>query len=936
MPVKLRLFGVPSLSVDGRPVAATCSRKVLELLGFVATGADARRTRDETAAALWPDATPATARTALRRHLHYLATALPAAMPAVVRDRAWLSVGKAMRVDVLELGNGRREKLLDGELGEFLETYDAEWITPVRARLREEICAALESSIRDRRACGRIAEALQCARRLDRMDPLNESNARTIMELLADLGDSGGALRYYDAFESRMARAFGAAPNPETISLSSRLREPSRAKLVGFPNEITSLVGRHREVEELTEALRLHALVTCVGPPGIGKTRAAVRAAAARAAAGGTPAFFVNVADCIDEPSIVDALEAVTRRDFSSVGPDPSSLEQFSGRSFIVVFDNCERVANHVAAVATRLCSVAAEARVLATSRVPLHVNGEALHEIGPLSIAAGVELFRERAQLVRRAVSATSASENYIRALCRQAGGIPLAIELAAARLRTATLRHLASAASRQPPALEASFAMSVELLDQPARTLFRRLAAFRGSFTVETAAALAADDVDDVPERLATLVDYSLVTPPPAAVEGARYAMLQPLREYAWTLVARLDETRALRERHARLFADRYAAISDDLNGHRAEAFGEELDAERENVASALEVLVVEGLDVSAGALLCLAMQYHWFVSGRVVEGALWVDRILQRLERDAPLRDRLLFMRALMARQQNDYRKAIDLYREIIDVRRNAGARDDVAKALVHLSGCLSAHGDVEAARARALEARAYFEQHPDDYFLGYTASALALAALRGGNAETAETEFRVALERFRGGGYEIDVAATLCNLGACALARGNAEAAEELSREAVARAERSNAPFIVAASHVTLAVLACVAGDARSACRLGRPALRIATDTNDHERVAELLEIGLRVAVLARSYDAAARLYGAADAMRAACGAKRMPFDQTALEAAALPARHALGDKRYAALRLSGEGLPYAGALALLRPLLEEPSEAATTP
>lgn len=924
--LRLQLLGRPELVLDGRRLQITCSRKVFELLGFVATGPRGRRERDEVASTLWPDLSPTAARAALRRHLHHLSHPLSGSnLCALQRSGPWLCLTDELNVDLRDFAE---EDAFAEYAGDFLDGYEAGWVVAMRAAVRDRIVAELERRIELARSSGYSDRALGLARRLEHFDCYREDNALLIAELLAQTGDTAGALRQCDVVERRLRDDFGLPASSNLFALRDRvLRGEPAARLHGFPAHSTRFIGREAEIKDLLAILDARRLTSCVGPPGVGKTRVACHVAAEFAHSHGEPAFFVDLAHCRSAEQIVDVLVAVARREFSVSILTNGPFERLEQSAALILFDNAERVTAPLGDVVRRLLKDAPRLRILVTSRIPLHVEGEALCQVAPLTLEHAAELFVDRAQLVRPTAPGMARTASAIHALCKRVDGIPLAIELVAAQLRTLTLFQLAAAPVKRSGTLRATFDASLELLDEDNRRLFQSVAVFRGSFTAEDAAAIDQRDLDQAEERLATLVDHSLLILEPSETQTARYFMLAPLREYAWALQQANGADTALRERHARLYASRYVNRTQQLNGPGAEHYVGEIDREHENICAALETLIAGRVDVDLGGRLGLALQHLWFATGRVIEASRWVDETLGNAWIDPELRIRLLFMRALMARHQTDYAVAIEGYREVIALRRAEQNEEKVATALIHLSGCLSATGDVAGALDAAREAEVFFAKHPSAYYCGHVAATLGLAALRGGDVDMAEAAFRKSLRHFQAANLELDIASSLSNLGACALARGELDAAAELSREAIERAQRISAFFVAGASQITMAIVACQSGEHKTARRHARHALEVAIATNDHERLAELFEVGTRIAVLEESDESGARLYGAAEGVRGRCRATRTPIDEADIASWTARCRERLGDARFDALRLSGESLPAGDSIAALRRVLD---------
>jgi predicted ATPase/DNA-binding SARP family transcriptional activator len=936
--ITIRFFGLPCVSCGGVPLKIVSSRGVLEMLARIAHPAASAHERDAVAFDVWPDLPASEARAALRRHLHYLDRALAAAgAPAlVVRSGTRLAIdAAAATIDTRHFADACTADVLTQTAlaaygGDYLESYDAPWIVAERERLR-----AVQRG-RLRRACERALEAgdpatpRARAAELRRLDPAAEDALRLDMRARAADGDVAGALAECDAFAARLHAEFGVMLDAPTLALRASIAASRRAprKLIGFPADHTRFFGRERDIAGVAAALRTERLVTVTGPPGIGKTRLALRAAAAAAEHDAVVACFVDVSVLRESEAIAAAVLAALPPDGGGAADWPDVERALAGRELLVVVDNCERAITAVRAVIARILGAVGNVRIVATSRVLLELSGECLWPLEPLPLHHTVELFFDRLRLVRPHLKRTGQTHERALAMCRRLDGLPLAVELAAARLRSTSLHAVTPPAA--PLSLHAAFAWSIELLSANEQRLFRRMACFAGDFSAADAAGVDGEDQARTEARLARLVDHSLVQSPGVAAEFPRYRLLEPLREFAAALLADAGEERALRERHARTFAQRYVARSDELCGPRVHECSAEIERDRGNVHAALQTLIDDGVDPALGARLCLALQHSWFMQGFVVEAVRWAERLLDREDLEAGLRIELLLMRAVMARHQFDYREAIRRYRELLAHHRAAGDARRVALMNIHLAGCLCVVGETDAGKAAALDALAALEPGVETYFTAHAYVALGLAENYAGRAAEAEAAHREALARFVAAGSAADVAVCLSNIATCALERDDVDAAETYAADSIEHAEAAHVQPVIGASLCVLANVAVRRRDLGTARARARAALVVAREMNDYERLAEVFEAAMSIAVLEPDAAFAARLLGIADGLRARCFAVRPQLEARAIDAVAAGLRERLEAGRFDALRTAGGTLGIADALAALRAFLAEPN------
>jgi predicted ATPase len=711
-----------------------------------------------------------------------------------------------------------------------------------------------------------------------------------------------------------------------------------------LPASLTSFVGRERETEEITALIRAHRLVTLVGSGGVGKTRASLQVAANLVDGSGDGVWFVELAPLASGEFLPATIAQTLGLTLPQEGdPSENLASALAQKRALLVLDNCEHVVESAGRAAAAIVRRAPQIKILASSRQALGIAGEATYRLPSLEVPAAVRLFAERARLVDQSFTLDDATASAVADICRRLDGIPLAIELAAARVRLLKPRQLRERLDERfriltggardllprQRTLRAVIDWSYDLLDVREAAFFRRLGIFAAGFTLEAAAAVArGDDVDEFEalDALAALVDKSMVVAD-ASADATRYRLLESTRAYA---LEKLDalETGETRARHAHYFAHRFVALTDHLNDARYNMHAPEVESELENIYAALDLLVDEAHDPELGARLCLALQKFWFVSGRVVEAVSRLERALASERIGPDVRMKLLVASAVMARNQNDYRGVLERYGALLEIHRAAGNEQNEALTLLHMSACLATIGEHELARQYALEARPAFAKTGDEYDLAYAYQALGLAENSAGNIAEAEEAHRESLRLFERAGGEPDVATALSNLGTCALLRGDAEGAMALAREAIRLAENASAAFVVAASSVTLADALARRGQMRAARERAEVALNIAAEINDYERLAESLEVAANVASLDAKHETAAKLLGAAEGLRERCGAVPAPAARSFLLEFERKLLSAMEEGRFDSLRLTGRSLNARFAFAAAKELLQQ--------
>ena len=466
--------------------------------------------------------------------------------------------------------------------------------------------------------------------------------------LVGELGiDPGPALRELEA------RILAQDPSLAAAGPAGLEAVPAPVATGNLRERLSSFVGRTAELQELSEAVRSSRLVTLIGPGGVGKTRLAVEAAAALREEHRDGAWLVEFAGVTEPegvaPAVAGALGAAV---VGLVGPpSPDSTVELivrflAGRSLVVVFDNCEHVIDQAAALAETLAGTVPGLRLIATSREPLGVPGEVLVSVGPLGLPAAVELFVDRARAVRPGFTADGHTRPVIDDICRRLDGLPLAVELAAARLRSLTLATLAerlddrfrlltvgarTALPRQQT-LRAVVDWSYDLLFEDERRLFARLSVFVGGCGLDAAEAVCADDqvpAGEVLDVLSRLVDKSLVAAPDAG-RDARFIQLQTLWQYGRDRLDESGEADAMCARHGAYYRQMAEEAHEGLRGATGPMWRERLTSELGNLRAALDWFIARG-DADAALSLASGMAWLWFINSDFVEGARWLGDAL-----------------------------------------------------------------------------------------------------------------------------------------------------------------------------------------------------------------------------------------------------------------------------------------------------------------
>ncbi|WP_426515092.1 DUF4062 domain-containing protein [Diaminobutyricibacter sp. McL0618] len=501
------------------------------------------------------------------------------------------------------------------------------------------------------------------------------------------------------------------------------LEEADRAaEPVRLPMPLTELIGRDADIAEIRRMLATGIrLVTLIGPGGIGKSRLAIAAASAAAPAYEDGVAFVDLSAVHDPERVLHAIaQAIGVRDTGDAPVIENLTTALHDRQILLVVDNFEQVLD-AAPKLTALLAAAPGVAMVVTSRVLLRVSAEQSYEVGPLPEEWSMNLFVERARAVKPDFELTQDNSAAIAGVCAAVDGMPLAIELAAARVRVLSPAELLERLDRQlnvlvsgsrdlperQQTLRRTIEWSTQLLDDDQRHLLERLGVFEAGFSLEAAEAVGdgghADSVSDVLTDLTALVDSSLVSQTVSA-DRPRFSMQAIVREYARERLSDSGEIARVRDAHASFFLRLGERVEGDLKGEHQREWLQRLGDERENLRAA-ERFLLGGQDWDRAAALAFSLYLYWWVSGLLGEVRTWMDQALESGDRlsDHTRAIALYFTRTIMFWRDPDGSVAADLATSA-DLFHRTDDLDGEALTLISLALALMAGGKPNTVRAR----------------------------------------------------------------------------------------------------------------------------------------------------------------------------------------------------------------------------------------
>ena len=625
------------------------------------------------------------------------------------------------------------------------------WAAPHRTRLEETRWRLVETLMAARVDLGAGGELVAELERLVEEQPLRERLWVALVTALYRAGRQADALATYARVRRHLQTELGLDPGPELRALEGKVLEQSpeldgapRPTPLARPGNVSlptaPLVGRGREVTGVADAWAHERLVTLVGPAGVGKTRLALEAASRSTAPGG--AWLVRL-DTVDATADLTLVVAET---LHVTGGAAALTERLSGAETLLLLDNCEHVVDGVAALVRVLLDAAPALRVLATSQTPLGLEDEDVHALAPLSQEDSVELFSQRARRLRRGFVVDETNEAVVEEVCQALDGLPLAIELAAARVRSlpveeiarrlddrfALLRDPGSRVPERRRALQAALDWSYELLFPDDQRGLWALSCFAGGATIDALErVLAALDVPpgSVLDVVTRLVDRSLVTLDTDAEPESRYRLLDSVRALA---AARLGESGLAdlaAAAHAGWYADRAEWCGDHVRTAEQPACLAFARAERADVDAALAWARTRAPEV--GRRIALGLGWTWVVLG---DGTAGAGRVRSAVGSDAPVTDRIRagLLAAWLETSTGDLVLAAADLDEATDLAADVSDRALLADAHNHRAFLAIQQGRPDQVRASAADALQLLREAPP---LGWSAATALLLSAYG---------------------------------------------------------------------------------------------------------------------------------------------------------------------------------------------------------
>jgi predicted ATPase/DNA-binding SARP family transcriptional activator len=957
--LSLRMFGPLDVRVGNDPLPALRSRRGYWLLALLTLRHEREVEREWLASTLWPESAEMQSLASLRRTLTDLRSALgieawrlASPTPHTLRLNLEDAFADVIAFDgSIEQGNpDALARALSLYRGPLLEGCLEEWALAERESREQSCLEALELLGRLATEKGDFAAAIKHLRHAVTLDPLRESAHRALMEALAADGDHAAVALAYREVRDRLRRDINAEPTSDTVSLFRKLQEDARLSLASvraptavpkdsqaapgyLPRPFTTFIGREKELEQVERLLAANRLVTITGTGGVGKTRLAIRAAEEPAPDFSDGVWFIDLAPIKNASLVAQAVARVFDvRERPNFTLSEALCDSLRDQNLLLILDNCEHVIQETAELAQSLVEICTGLRILATSRQPLGVAGEVVWRAPSLEVPeprnlppadeglafilpqyAAARLFVERAAsaLPTFALSETTAPATL--RIIRRLDGIPLAIELAAARIRVLSAQQIAArlddrfrlltrgnpAAMPRQQTLQAAIDWSYELLTEEERSALRKLAVFSGGWTLEVAEETIGDPGWQILDVMSDLIDKSLVVAEDDLSGEWRYRMLETVREYALERLRESGEEPAARKRHFDYFLKLAEEGSGNPSGDITQYWLDRLEIEHDNVRAALQ----HAPSPEHLARLTRYMYWFWNLHGHWHEAQIWLDKSLEEYRVADIHRAKVLSAAGVLSWRRGDYDSALQFLDEAFGIYQRENDIHSVASMLGNMGLVHGDLGDYRKARECHEQSLKICRELGDRNGVAARLTNLGLVALYESDYPAARGHLSEAIAINREIGVTRGLASCLANLGLVLLREGDLAGARKCNEECVAMCRELSFKSNIGYALHGLGMISAEEGDNEAARTYFRESLAIRREIGEQKALADALTSIGDLMMKEQNYENAVRLWAAGTRVISTIGARISPAEKTDCERNEKTTREAMGQDTF---------------------------------
>ncbi|MGB2805061.1 MAG: protein kinase [Candidatus Zixiibacteriota bacterium] len=721
-----------------------------------------------------------------------------------------------------------------------------------------------------------------------------------------------------------------------SMSIAEAYSKPSN-----LPLQLNSFVGRDQQMTDIKQLLGENRLLTLTGAAGCGKTRLALEAGWDLLDDCPDGVWLVELAPLVDASLVPQTVAiALGLKEEPNRALTQTLVDYLKDRNLLLVIDNCEHLVSACAALVEALMRACPKLRVLTTSREGLGITGEVLYHLSPLAVPVAearlpveelseieaVRLFVERASAAKTGFSLTAENAPAVVQICRRLDGIPLALELGAARVSVLPVEEIAKrlddrfglltagqkTALPHHQTLRALIDWGYDQLSGAERKLFCRLSVFAGGWALDAAEAVCAGNgiekgaVIDLHSRLVAKSLVEMEPEPEGGTGKARYRMLGTVQEYARDRLAEEEGDAEVQRRHQNYFSNLAHEAARQLTGPEQAAWVSRLEAEYDNLRATLDRCLRSSSDTQLALEMAGALGRYWYVRGRWSEGRTLLSEVLARPEAGARTgaRARALDWTGWLAHWQGDFEQALALGQESLSIWQEVGDSLGLAQSLNNLGAVAQQLGDYVGSREYHQKSLAIRREMGDRRAIAVSLHNLGELHLTQGEYARARTAYEESLVLFREVGHVMGVADSLSSLGVVAEHQGNYAQARTYHEEALQNRRDRQDPMGTAESLHSLGELAARQGESDRAHRYYGQSLAIRQELGDRMNIADSLEGFGTLAAACKEPARAARLLGAAESLREEINAPTSPAKQEKLDAAISSTRSALGERAFA--------------------------------